>query len=216
MPAHLKDLAHYHFYEKQWDSVANFWMNRVLKETPLQHLTVEDVIDLIEKDIEKRWKARRSGQSLYKKRKRLLGPDEPAGTPSCCVLLTNVIKLSDYEQSSEEDKKEFLTSIVTYVEAKAKETSSNIRVLLSSDDVGNSREGSGSDTKKSKMENTTNPEEAAATQEKVASDPSEFDDHVAVVCTFSSKEKAATVIAQVHKSAFNGRIVVCRFGSEDL
>ncbi|EPY30850.1 hypothetical protein STCU_03853 [Strigomonas culicis] len=212
MPEYLKERANYHFYEKQWESVASFWMNRVLKEIPLQHLAVEDVINLIEEDIEKRWKAKRSDQSLYKKRKRLLGSDEPAGHPSRCVLLTNVIKLSDYVQSSEADKKEFLSSIVDYVEAKAKETSTDIRVLLSSDADMDNNEAS----EKRKRIDTTGSDGVTRARGGGASDTNEFDDHLAVVCTLSSKEKAATVIAQVHKSVFNGRTVVCRFGFEEL
>jgi hypothetical protein len=217
MPESLRGDPHFHFYSKQWDAVAGYWFNRVLKESPLQHLEVERIVELIQQDIAKRWERRRQEQSLHKKRKRLLKGNTPAGSPSRSVLLTNVVGLDEYTASTAEEKDELMKAVVTRVEGVAKDTVSACNVLVD-DTAPPVTEGTGEPAAKRTCTEEGGHDVAANTA--TAADAAEtlgqptFDDRVAVVCALSSKEKAALVIAQLHGSRFDGRSVLCRFWVE--
>lgn len=205
MPASLHDNPHFHFYEKQWDAVASFWFNRVLKESALQHLSVEAIVELIREDISKRWERRRQEQSIYKKRKRLLQRSGPAGSPSAWVLLTNVTTLEGYHAATEMEQRDLVTALVGRVEDVAKDKVESWRVLV--DDASEQPP-----TKSARVEGTaTTSAENSGNDGDAAGD---FDDRVAVVLKLSSKEKAATTIAHLHGSRFDDRRVLCRFWSE--
>lgn len=213
MPAHIKALPNAAFYEKQWGAVSGFWFNRVLKETALQHMQVADIVRLIEKDIEKRWQARRAEQAIYKKKKRLLAStaESPVGAPSESILLTNVCSFTEYEtDGTAESRRELLAAITGRVEEVTADTVSDVRVLVDAGgDGGGRQEEDDSPAAKQKVrtESTATPEAEAVEKRE----PSHFDDRVAVVCRLSSKDKAASAIAHLHGSVFDGRTVVCRF-----
>lgn len=200
MPEHLRSDPHFHFYEKQWDAVASFWFNRVLKEAPLQHLPVEDIVERIRDDIAKRWERRRTEQNIHKKRKRLLQGGTPAGTPAPAVLLTNVIALDAYEAASPAAQRELAAAVVERVAAVAKDPVTAWHVLV--DDAAEEAPP----TKAARAEQAKVEETRAG-----PSSAGPFDDRVAVVCTLSSSEKAATAVAHLHGSTFDGRRVLCRF-----
>ncbi|XQJ26187.1 hypothetical protein NXY56_002143 [Leishmania guyanensis] len=205
MPESLRDNPHFHFYERQWGTVASFWFNRILKESSLQHLAVEDIVGLIQEDISKRWKRRRDEQSIYKKRKRLLQGSGSAGAPSSSVLLTNFATLSGYQSAAVAEQRDLVTAVVERVECITKERVQSWRVLV--DDASEQQF-----SKAARVESTAaTPEEQANSSAEVTSD---FDDRVAVALELSSKEKAATAIAHLHGSRFDGRRVLCQFWSE--
>ncbi|GET87539.1 hypothetical protein, conserved [Leishmania tarentolae] len=207
MPERLRDHPHIHFYEKQWESVASFWFNRVLKETALQHLSVEAIVELIYEDISKRWERRRQEQNIYKKRKRLLQGTGTAGKPSECVLVTNLTTLKGYLASTEMDQKGLITEVVKRIEDVAKTKVESWHVLI--DDASEEERSA----KSARVEGVT---DASGEHPDNAADASgDFDDGVAVVLRLSSKEKAATTIAHLHGSRFDGRRVLCRFWNEE-
>ncbi|KPA73120.1 hypothetical protein ABB37_10101 [Leptomonas pyrrhocoris] len=210
MPADLRDSPHFHFYEKQWDAVAGFWFNRVLKESSLQHLTVDRIVELIREDIAKRWEKRRREQSLHKKCTRLLQGNGPAGAPVHTILLTNVVALDSYAASTEDEKKELLRAVVERVEFVSKDTVSSWKVLV--DDAAARAEASEEGApllKKSRSEGDNG--EMSAEAPANGAPAAVFDDRVAVICALSSKAKAALAIAHLHGSKLDGRAVLCRF-----
>ncbi|KAL7703189.1 hypothetical protein N2W54_000554 [Lotmaria passim] len=211
MPESLRDDPHYHFYEKQWDQVAGFWFNRVLKESSLQHLDVGQIVELIRTDIAKRWERRRQEQSIHKKRKRLLQGHGAAGSPSNSILLTNVVALDDYKVATEVEKKALAQAVVERVEQVARDTVSSSNVLV--DDTTPNADASEREpvSKKSRLESGKAGEDLATAAAADADSDAVFDDRVAVVCTLTSKEKAALAIAHLHHSKFDGRRVLCRF-----
>ncbi|KPI83288.1 hypothetical protein ABL78_7685 [Leptomonas seymouri] len=210
MPDSLLEDPHFHFYEKQWDAVAGFWFHRVLKDSSLQHLEVDRIVELIRADIAKRWETRRQEQSLHKKRKRLLQGKGRAGTPSNTILLTNMVTLDTFAGLTENEKKELLRAVVERIEDASKDMVSSWDVLV--DDAAEPAEaslGGEPDIKRSKDEQR-NGGSSSETPIKKVPDPA-FDDRVAVICTLSSKEKAALAIAHLHGSQCDGRAVLCRF-----
>ncbi|AAZ12685.1 uncharacterized protein TEOVI_000862700 [Trypanosoma equiperdum] len=229
MPESVKERSNHNFFEKQWDAVAGFWMNRVVKETALQHATVDDIVRCIIKDIERRWEQRKREKALYKRRKRLLDPQgTPAfGVPSPHVLLTNFVSLQMYRHLSlsEGPLDELLRAVLGKVEEVAKEKIINYQVLV--DDGGDAcgSGGGGGDRdgevdlepvgKRLKMEErrapTNGEEESNGGEAKEELEPPAFDDHVALVCTLSSKSSAANVVAELHGSVFDSRAIMCRF-----
>ncbi|KAG5508130.1 hypothetical protein JKF63_05382 [Porcisia hertigi] len=205
MPESLREAPNFHFYEKQWNTVASFWFNRVLKASALQSLSVEDIVNLIREDIEKRWDRRRQEQNIYKKRKRLLHSGGPAGDPSESVLLTNVTSFADYNAASESEQQNLVAALVERVQDCAKDKVSSWRVLL--DDTAEPRLA-----KAARVEaDPTTPGEHPSHAPDATPD---FDDRVAVILSLSNKEKAATVIAHLHGSKFDNRRVLCRFWNE--
>lgn len=234
MPEHVKQLPNAHFYEKQWEAVRGFWFHRVLKEAALQHMTVDDIVKLIADDIGKRWQQRKAEQALYKKRKRLLRGEGPAGVPGPGVLLTNIVAFNAFSDADMEEKKAIVAAVVARIEGVAKETAVSVEVLVDSTEAGegasDESQGGESQRKTARRENSARepvegttgsaavpraapPPLAEEPQPKSTSDedPGQFDDRVAVVCVLSSAEKAATVIATLHGSKFDGRPVLCRF-----
>lgn len=214
MPESLRSDPHYHFYEKQWDAVASFWFNRVLKESTLQHLEVDRIVELIQQDIAKRWTKRRQEQSLHKKRKRLLQGNGPAGAPSNALLLTNVVPLEIYAASSDEEKKGLVQAVVHRVEAVAKESVTSLDVLVDNAPLTPATTAEEPAAKKLKSEDAEGKEPVDREGEAptaAKADNAVFDDRVAIICTLSSKEKAALTIAHLHGSRFDGRSVLCRF-----
>ncbi|KAG8346772.1 hypothetical protein ERJ75_000054200 [Trypanosoma vivax] len=220
MPEDLKERQNYHFFEKQWDAVAGFWMNRVLKEPVLQYATVSEIIECIVNDIERRWDQRKREKALYKKRKRLLDPRGTAahGVPSPHVLLTNFVSLSEYRRlSAAGELPDLITAVTKKVEEVAKVKVLQHQLLVDEgNDVGNESSGVGDaevPEKRRRLEDgaedeaTSQKEEA---KEQPTSEPS-FDDHVALVCTLPNVEKAATAVAELHGSVFDSRAVMCRF-----
>ncbi|KAG5481781.1 hypothetical protein LSCM4_06856 [Leishmania orientalis] len=205
MPESLKDHPHFHFFEKQWDAVASFWFNRVLKESALQHLPVEKIVDLIREDISKRWERRRKEQSISKKRKRLLQDSGAAGTPSASVLLTNVTTLEDHNAASEGEQRDWVAVLIERVEGVSKDKVQSWRVL-----VDDEAEQQPAKAPRAECTDSTPGEQPDSVTEAAA----DFDDRVAVVLTLSNKEKAATAIAHLHGSKLDSRRVVCRFWSE--
>jgi hypothetical protein len=88
-----------HFVQKQWATLCSFWMNRVLKETKLQHLSIDEVIGKILDEALHRYQKKKEEQQLHKKRKRLLentDPEKGAGIPTRNVLIVNVVDLKTY------------------------------------------------------------------------------------------------------------------------
>lgn len=195
----MLSLPNHQFYEKQWETVAGFWFNRVLKERPLQHLAVADIVDFIQKDIEKRWQAKRAEQALYKRKKRLLAERGPAGPPSTSIVLTNVCDLATYEVMSDADKSAILKSVVQRTEELSKSKVHQIEVLKDEGPISSSE----TSTKRARVEASPSDEPT----------PPPFDDRLAFVLTLDSKEKAALSIAQLHGSRFDGRSLVCMFWS---
>ncbi|KAG5481462.1 hypothetical protein LSCM1_05471 [Leishmania martiniquensis] len=206
MPENLRDQPHFHFYEKQWGAVASFWFNRVLKESSLQHLTVEHIVELIREDISKRWERRRKEQSIHKKRKRLLHDGGPAGTPSAFVLLTNVTTLEDYNAASEMEQRDLVAALVERVEAVSKDKVKSWEVLVDDEPEQLS-------AKAVRVEGIRST--SGKQPDSVTDASADFDDRVAVVLNLSSKEKAATAIAHLHGSKFDNRRVLCRFWSNE-
>lgn len=212
MPDHVGKLPEAAFYEKQWEAVSGFWFNRVLRESALQQLEVADIIGLIEKDIEKRWQTRRAQSAMYKKKKRLLAAaGGPAGVPSSSILLTNVCALDEYKGGGTvESRPALLAAIAGRVEAVAADVVTAAEVM-----VDTSGAAPGEAPAKRQRTEGDNPEASKAEEqdevdrETAVAPP--FDDRVAVVCTLSSKDKAAQAIASLHGSVFDGRKVICRF-----
>ncbi|CCW70822.1 unnamed protein product [Phytomonas sp. Hart1] len=198
MPKHIQTFPNYDFFRKQWDKVSGFWFNRVLKEASLQRIQVSDIVALIEKDIAHRWEQRKMEKTLYKKKRRLLSENGPAGRPSTHILITNICSLPSFSSSSDDDKHELVKNILKQVETACKGVVQDVKVLI--DDDGSS-----------KIDNYT--KKKAAIEEEGNREPvtKEFDDHVAVVCTLESKEKAALVVATLHGARFDGHTVVCCF-----
>ncbi|RNF04156.1 hypothetical protein TraAM80_05308 [Trypanosoma rangeli] len=229
MPESVKERPNYHFFEKQWDSVAGFWMNRVLKEVALQHLTVENIVKFIVSDIERRWEQRKKEKALYKKIKRLLeyGNMNAAGAPSPHVLITNVVSLDSYRRLlAEGTLQELVAAVLEKVEEVAKEKVAHHTILV--DDEGDTNTNgnddiSGTDAekvreKKKEPRGDADVEDGGKNQAKARKRPRpeqctdvSFDDHVAFVCTLSSEAKAARVVSELHGSMFDSRAVLCRF-----
>ncbi|CCW65676.1 unnamed protein product [Phytomonas sp. EM1] len=198
MPEHIHKLPKCDFFKKQWDKVADFWFNRVLKETALQRMQVSDIVASIEKDIERRWQHRKAEKALYKKKKRLLVRDGPAGRPSTKILITNICSLTSFLSSSEMDKHELVKNILKQVETVCKGIVHDVQILID-------------DNSSSKLDETAMKRMAVEGEGKREAVEKEFDDHVAIVCTLESKEKAALAIANLHGARFDGRTVVCCF-----
>ncbi|RNF21429.1 uncharacterized protein Tco025E_03479 [Trypanosoma conorhini] len=225
IPESVKGRPNHHFFEKQWDAVAGFWMNRVLKEVPLQHLAVEDIVRFIVSDIEKRWEQRKREKALYKKRKRLLesGNLNAAGAPSPHVLITNVVSLEAYRQLLAEGALQGLvTAVLEKVEEIAKEKVAQHTILVDDEDGSRDARGDNAGKVQEKEKDAQGDggggdgagEDQARSKkrprlEQGADVP--FDDHVAFVCTFSSEAKAARVVSELHGSKFDSRAVLCRF-----
>lgn len=212
MPEHIKSYPNHRFYEQQWDSVSKFWYTRILKESALQNLTVSDIIQRVEGDIAKRWKRRRSEQATYKKSKRLLTGNHPAGSPSTGVLVTNVVGWSDYDRYEENDKKELMQAIVERVEDVTKSKAVSAHILVDEDDENARTRGCSADPIVPHMLPKRGVESSASHgSDDKAELELRFDDRVAVVCVLSSIQLAARAIAHIHRSKFDGRIVICRF-----
>ncbi|KAK7198952.1 hypothetical protein NESM_000862600 [Novymonas esmeraldas] len=206
MPDDLRTDPHFHFYERQWDSVANFWFTRVLKEAALQHLAVEEIVTRIRDDIAKRWERRRQEQGIHKKRKRLLQGNSPAGAPTASVLVTNVMPLAVYCAATEAEQRDLVTAVVERVEAVAKDTVASWRLLV--DDAAEEPPA-----KTVRGDGATAAAAQPSPREGVDGPTAEanFDDRVALVLTLSSAERAATAIVHLHGSRLDGRQVLCRF-----
>ncbi|KEG11925.1 hypothetical protein DQ04_02141030 [Trypanosoma grayi] len=212
MPDTVKARPNHHFFEKQWDAVAGFWMNRVLKEAALQHMSVSDVVQCIVHDIDKRWEQRKREKALYKRRKRLLDPSgtTAAGVPSQHVLLTNILSLDAYREHVAADTlEELVAAVLAKVEEVAREKVVHHTLLVDDEentDISKDKENKGNDDSDKGMA-----EEPAKKRKLEGSGEATFDDHVALVCTFTSQEKAASVVAELHGSTFDSRAVLCRF-----
>ncbi|RNC45140.1 hypothetical protein TcCL_NonESM05097, partial [Trypanosoma cruzi] len=216
MPESVKERPNHHFFEKQWDSVAGFWMNRVLKEAALQQMTVQDIVQCIVSDIERRWEQRKKEKSLYKKRKRLLDSSNitAAGAPSPHVLITNIVSLEAYRQLVAEDSlQQFVTAVLEKVEEVAKEKVAHHAILVDDDDKSDTESPAKDKVKEKQGEDGdgTGPGKAKKRARHEEGDSVSFDDHVAFVCTFSSEAKAARVVSELHGSTFDSRAVLCRF-----
>nr|CCC91691.1 unnamed protein product [Trypanosoma congolense IL3000] len=216
MPESIKERQNYQFFLKQWDAVAGFWMNRVLKEAALQHATASDIVQCIVKDIERRWEQRRREKTLHKRRKRLLDPQGAPvyGVPSPHILLTNFVSLVTYRKLVADggSLKELIQALLSKVEQLAKEKVLEHQVLVDESGVDEISDGggcaSGAVTKKFKAEEGTT--SAEGREEGTVATPA-FDDHVALVCTLSSKFSAASAVAGLHGSTFDSRAIMCRF-----
>ncbi|KAH9599335.1 hypothetical protein LSM04_006348 [Trypanosoma melophagium] len=211
MPESVKSKSNYHFFEKQWDTVVGFWMNRVLKEAALQHMTVDDIVQCIVNDIERRWEQRKKEKTLYKKRKRLLDRDNitAAGMPSPHVLITNFVSLNTYRELVSKDKlQELLLSVIEKVEEVAKEKIIHHAILLDDSEENNDNHNNDSNTSQGETDKGEEPNKKQKLEE---GSQLIFDDHVAIVCTLSSEVKAASVVAELHGSKFDSRVVMCRF-----
>lgn len=203
LPDSVRGRNNFGFFEKQWEAVAAFWFNRVLKDTSLQHKTREEVVELIVEDIEKRWQKRKADSLLHKKRRRLLAKDGPAGVPSAQLLLTNMCSLSQYESYTEEEREEFLKAILDRVQACANSKVSSFQVLCDSSPPESERRIEGGE------------QSSPAPTEEGGNDSSEtFDDRVAFTCEVESEAAAATAIARLHGAKLNGRPLLCRFWSD--
>lgn len=239
MPERLRQLPNAHFYEKQWDTVAGFWFNRVLKESALQHMSIDQVVSSIEADIGKRWQKRKADSNLHKRRKRLLQPGGPAGNPSNRVLVTNVVSLEQYLGSDDRSgsggeagpaREELLQALLEHVERIAEEKPAGAQVLVDAkDEVGGGGGNSGGSSAKTDAEaapaskkartETGKVEEGRVTSSGTTEEGKEraeggsvaFDDRVAFVVELSSKEKAVTVVMGLHGKMFNERKLMCHF-----
>lgn len=108
--------AAHHFVHKQWATLCTYWMNRVLKDSKLHSLSVDDVIQRILADALSRFQRKKEEQQLHKKRKRLLEnteEDKGAGIPQRNVLIVNFVDLRTYLK----DKPESDAIIDTVLEA---------------------------------------------------------------------------------------------------
>lgn len=216
MPESVKGRPNCRFFERQWDALAGFWMNRVLKETALQHMTVSDIVQCIVAEIEKRWEQRRREKALYKKRKRLLDPNNltAAGAPSPHVLITNIVSFEAYKQLCATDAlEELVAAVLGKVEEIAKEKVVQYRILVDdADDDGKADDGSNDKGPDNKDVKGDGDEELKRKKRKLEEGTEAcFDDRVAIVCTLSSEVRAASVVAELHGSAFDARGVLCRF-----
>ncbi|ORC87844.1 uncharacterized protein TM35_000202530 [Trypanosoma theileri] len=212
MPESVKSKSNYHFFEKQWDTVAGFWMNRVLKEASLQHMTVENIVQCIVNDIERRWEQRKKEKTLYKKKKRLLDRQNitAAGMPSPHVLLTNFVSLNTYRELIATDKfQELVLSVIEKVEELAKEKVIRHTILVD-DSEGNNNDNHNNNGNNSQVGTEKNEDQNKKRKLEEGSELT-FDDHVAIVCTLSSEVRAASVVAELHGSKFDSRVVMCRF-----
>lgn len=198
MPDNIKQKKNAAFFAKQWNSVASFWYNRVLKENNLQRKTVADLLQLIEGDIEKRWNKRKMESALHKKKKRILEGNTNAGKPSSSILITNICSYSSYLSMTVGEMEELKTAIREKIE------SFDSVVLDSCVIVDDAAELP--DNKKVKTE-------AHSTPDTNGGDNIAFDDTVAFTCKLDSKEAAANVIARLHGAQLNNRAILCRFWS---
>lgn len=199
MPEHLETKSNAAFIRKQWNSVASFWYNRVLKEKGLQNKSKEDILQIIESDIDKRWKKRKMESTLHKKRRRLLADEGPAGSPSQSILLTNVCDLNEYKKLSDSDKNELLGAIMKKIQSFASSSVTNAEIMI--DETPSPQ--------KIKKESDGSSVEACSTEK--ASVSTSFDDRVAFTCRFENNVEAANAIIHLHGAVFNGRPLLCRF-----
>lgn len=198
MPDHIKEKTNSSFFKKQWNAVAAFWYNRVLKEYSLQQKSIDDIVQLIENDIDKRWAKRKLESTLRKKRARLLSSGS-AGTPSSRILLTNVCALDDYNKMNEEERRELESVLVEKIQSVTSSQVFAAEVLIDTDNLI-----------------TTEPDEKRKKKEVVdeivtLSTEYEFDDRIAFVFSLETKELAARAIVQLHGAQLNQRRVLCRF-----
>jgi len=118
-----------------------------------------------------------------------------AGDPSLTVLLTNVVGADHYRTSSETEQAELVESIIRRVEEVSGDHVLRHEVLLDT-----------TEEEPPKQKRKVDEEGAPDSQSS-----GEVDDRMALVCQLSSEEKAATAIAMMHGSRFDGRTVICRF-----
>lgn len=213
MPARLKDHPHFNFFERQWDAVAGFWFNRVLKETSLQSSSIDEIISAIEKDIDSRWQRRRSGQALHKKRKRLLQPDGPAGDPSTNILISNILPHDRPGDAESDDGTALLELIKKRIEEGSKSTVQRLSFVRNpavSVPKGFPPPG----------EEVDNPPSKVARADAAATPPTENEltkaETCSVLAVLSSKESAAAAIALLHGSIFNQHPISCRFCPQSI
>lgn len=198
MPDRLNEKRNASFFAKQWSTVANFWYNRVLKESSLQQKSVSEIVQLIEKDIENRWEKRKLASTLRKKRQRILSSGS-AGTPSNCILLTNVCPLDEYNNMNEEEKKKLKDILLEKIESI---TSSHVpegEVVIDFEDSMSSK----AHEKRIKTETGESTHNSSLNNE--------FDDRIAFVFSVQNQELAADAIAQLHGARLNQRRILCRF-----
>lgn len=196
MPERITQKTNAAFFEKQWNAVASFWYNRVLKEKNLQSKTVAEILQLIEEDIDNRWNRRKMESSLHKKRKRLLEGRTNAGKPSTTILVTNICSYSSYMGMSQDEKDELHKAIQGKIESFAVKVADPQFVVDTDFESQNN--------KQLKVERHSN-------TELKDDNTNVFDDRVAFICKVDSTEAAANVIARLHGAHLNERTVLCRF-----
>lgn len=201
-----------HYAEKQWPSLATFWMTRVLKDSKLHSLTAADVVVKMEADVMHRFRARKEEQHLHKKRKRLLentDPEKGAGVPSPSVLITNFIDLKTYQSDAA-----YGDTTIEMLIAECKDLASAKRYVkheLLIDAEGQLPQQP-EVTAASVPSDDSEPLMSRGAKTEAASDAAVvFDDRVALLVTFDSDVSAATVVAKLHGRLLEGRRVLCRF-----
>lgn len=188
------------WFAKQWDSVAQFWIHRILNESKLQHLTIPEVVARIAETVTKRWEHRKSEKKVHKKQKRLLEQaatmDNPAmGLPSRFVLVTNFCTLEEYHDPTK--REDILCSILDRIGKHGQPV--QMRQLVDDTPLTQKEDAAEPDAKKQRVEQSQQP-----------SAP-EFDDRVALLYEFASENEAAKVIAKLHGQSSAGRQMMCKF-----
>jgi hypothetical protein len=244
LPSHLVEQhgdAAAHFVTKQWPTMCTFWMNRVLKDSKLHHLSVDDVIQRILDEALSRFHKKKEEQQLHKKRKRLLEnteEDKGAGIPQRNVLIVNFVDLKTYlkdKPASDAIIDAVLDACRSLVGGKPA-ASSRADGAGAADDYDDERRTSigvndviqhrvlvdelGELPAAQEAAPTTSAEGPAESKGRrtegdgIASSQiiaPSFDDRVALVVQCANPTAAATIIAKLHGRVLEGRVLSCRF-----
>eukprot|EP00796_Vickermania_ingenoplastis_P011246 gene11246-7814_t len=195
MPEHVQLKKNAAFFAKQWDAVASFWYNRLLKESKLQKETKENLISLIEEDIERRWAKKKRESAINKKKKRIMVSDGPAGTPSSSILLTNVCPLEEFENMQDHEREELLTTLRSKIKTIIASEIIHSEVLIDNPQCPDSQ-------RLKKETESKSPSESSESKEKA------FDDRIAFTFELENASAAATAIAHLHGTQLNQRSLI--------